>query len=286
MLVQRAAALDAAPAAPIAGRLSAKIIASGSSGNCLLVRSATTSVLVDLGITARTASTVLEGRSVAPASVEAILLSHEHSDHVSGVGAFSRKYGTPVISDPRTLDAASSVGRFNRRPLALGSTTTVGDLEVTSFPVPHDAASPSGFVIRSGDWTIAYCVDLGTASETLHEPLSHADLVILEANHDYDTLRTGPYARHLKARILSPLGHLSNLEAGRLIAGSANGKARTVWLAHLSAVNNSPRLARRIVGSVLRREGISGVQVEVAARDTPSLCWSTDSVGWQLPLLA
>jgi phosphoribosyl 1,2-cyclic phosphodiesterase len=242
---------------------------------------------VDLGISARTAAGALQRRGIPPEAVDAILLSHEHLDHVAGVGAFSRKYGAPVVADPRTLAVAeAAVGALTRRPLALGSALTVGDCEISSFPVPHDAVAPAGFLIRSGGWTIAYCVDLGTASDTLHAPLAAADLVILEANHDYDALRTGPYTASLKARILSPLGHLSNLEAARLIAGSATERPRTVWLAHLSLVNNSPRLASRIVGSVLRRERITGVRLEVAARDTPSLCWSTETLGWQLPLQA
>ncbi|MDW8252410.1 MAG: MBL fold metallo-hydrolase [Chloroflexota bacterium] len=284
-MTPRTDTLTAVPSRLPPGQLSAKVLASGSSGNCLLVQSATTTLLVDLGITARTAASTLAGRGVPPEAVDAILLSHEHSDHVIGVGAFSRRYGTPVIAAPKTLDAAEAmVGAFRRQPLALGSTVTVGDCDVSSFPVPHDAAAPSGFLIRSGGWTIVYCVDLGTASETLHEPLAAADLLILEANHDYDTLRTGPYAESLKARLLSPLGHLSNLEAARLIVGSANGRPRTVWLAHLSAINNSPRLAKRIVGSILRREGITGVRLEVAARDTPSLFWSSETVGWQLAL--
>lgn len=287
MLAHRVDTLAAAPPDLAPGQLSAKVLASGSSGNCLLVQSATTTLLIDLGIPARTVASALQARGVPPAAVDAVVLSHEHGDHVIGVGAFSRKHGTPVIADRRTLDATEAmVGPVLRRPLALGSTVTVGDCEISSFPVPHDAVAPAGIIIRSGSWTIVYCVDLGAASQALLAPLALADLLILEANHDYDALRTGPYTKSLKARILSPLGHLSNLEAARLIAGSANGRPRTVWLAHLSAVNNSPRLALRIVGSILRREGIAGVRLAVAARDTPSLHWSTETVGWQLSLPA
>jgi phosphoribosyl 1,2-cyclic phosphodiesterase len=170
MLSNRTDTIDSAPSSQSAGRLSAKILASGSNGNCLLVRSATTALLVDLGIPARNAAGALDGRGVPPAAVDAILLSHEHSDHAIGVGAFSRKYGTPVVADPRTLDAAeAAVGAINRRPLARGSTLTIGDCEVSAFPVPHDAAAPAGFLIRSGGWTIVYCVDLGSAADSLVE---------------------------------------------------------------------------------------------------------------------
>lgn len=268
-----------------AARVSAKMLASGSNGNCLLVRAGATTLLVDCGIATRTLTGHLRDRGIAPESIDAILLTHEHNDHASGAGTFSRKYGTKVVADPRTLVAAGAAyGQMQPRPLAVGSTAAIGEAEVTSFPVAHDAAAPTGFIIQAHGWTIAYCVDLGTAAEALHPALALADLLILEANHDYDTLRTGPYSPSLKARILSPLGHLSNLEAARLISGSANGRARTIWLAHLSAVNNSPRLARRIVGGYLRRENVQGVRLEIAERGKPSLCWSTASVGWQLPL--
>ncbi|MCL6647249.1 MAG: MBL fold metallo-hydrolase [Chloroflexi bacterium] len=286
MPVQLTAPLQQPPAAGNPGFLSAKMLASGSSGNCLLVRSATTTLLIDLGLPARTVAAFLESREIPPAAVEAILLSHEHTDHLVGLGTFARKYQVPVVAEAQTLAAArSAVGRLPARTLARGSTITLGDCEVSAFPVPHDAAAPAGFLIRSGGWTIAYCVDLGSADETLVEPLRQADLVVLEANHDYDALRAGPYTPSLKARILSPFGHLSNLEAGRLIAASASSRPRTVWLAHLSAVNNSPRLALRVVGGLLKREGVSGVRLETAARDRPSLHWSSHAVGWQLPLV-
>lgn len=266
--------------------LSVKALASGSSGNCILIRAGDTALLVDCGISTKSVSSYLNQRGIAPESVAAILLTHEHIDHVSGVGTFSRKYGASVVSDPRTLQEAERMaGKLNRRPMALGSSQSIGDVEVSSFPVPHDAAAPSGFVIKYRDWTVAVCVDLGDADEVLHSPLSEADLLVMEANHDYDKLKMGPYAPNLKARILSNRGHLSNFESARLIAGSYTGKPRTVWLAHLSAVSNSPRLASRIVGSVLRKEGVGNVRLQVIERTRPSLCWSSDSVGWQLPLL-
>lgn len=266
--------------------LTVKALASGSSGNCILVRAGETTLLVDCGISTKAVTGHLTQRGIDPQSVDAILLTHEHIDHASGVGTFSRKYGAAVLADGRTLDEAERVsGKMTRRPMALGSTQTVGDCEVSSFPVPHDAAAPSGFIVRYKEWTVAVCIDLGDADEDLHAPLAEADLLVMEANHDYDKLKMGPYAPNLKARILSNRGHLSNFEAARLIAGSDTGRARTVWLAHLSAVNNSPRLASKIVGSVLRKERITNVRLQVIDRTRPSLCWSSDSAGWQLPLL-
>lgn len=266
-------------------RLSLKSLASGSSGNCYLLEGGETTVLIDCGLAARAVCRELRGRGIDPASLAAILLTHEHIDHLLGIGPLSRRYGVPVVANPATLDAAARVcGRIRRWPLATGETLTVGELEVTSFPVPHDAVEPVGYLVGHAGWRVCVLTDVGSPSAHLDEPLRAADLLVVEANHDCEWLTNGPYPLSLKSRILAPTGHLANSEAALLLARSERSAPRWVWLAHLSAVNNNPKLARRTVGSFLRREGMRGIQLDIALRDKPSVYWSLEEVGWQLPM--
>lgn len=204
-----------------------------------------------------------------------VCLTHEHADHASAAGAVCRRYDVPLIASPGTLQGLYRSGvRVDGISQPVGTTLAVGNFLVTSFGLPHDALQPVGYLVGLGPWRVALAVDLGESCQDLVYALRQADLIILDSNHDLGRLLAGPYSGQLKARIAAPNGHLSNEQAARILLQVADGRPRTVWLAHLSAVNNSPRLARRTVWRVFERAGANPVRVDVALRDRPSAVWS------------
>jgi phosphoribosyl 1,2-cyclic phosphodiesterase len=266
--------------------LRVKSLATGSSGNVILVQAGETALLVDCGLPTRRVEGHLRQRNIDPSALAAILLTHEHSDHIQSAGVMARRYNIPIIANQRTLveGRAALGGPTPSLEIATGNTRTVGELEVTSFPIPHDAAEPVGYLLGYKDWKVCIILDAGKPSYEMRAPLRDADLAIVEANHDRERLIAGPYTRILKARILSEAGHLSNVEAAQLLAETASSKRRWAWLAHLSDVNNTPLLAMRTVRHYLRHEGVSTLDLAIAKRDNPSVSWDSTSAVWQQPL--
>lgn len=204
-----------------------------------------------------------------------ICVTHEHADHASAVGAVCRRFDVPAVASPGTLDELRRGGlQVEGIAQPVGTTVALGQFLVTSFGLPHDARQPVGYLVGFGPWRVALAVDLGESCEELISALRQADLIILDSNHDLRRLLGGPYSGALKARIAAPKGHLSNEQAARILLQVADGRPRTVWLAHLSAVNNSPRLARRTVARIFEAAGANPVRVDVALRDRPSAVWS------------
>lgn len=250
-------------------------LGSGSSGNALLVRHGATTVLVDNGFALRTLITRLREAGVAPEEISAILLTHEHSDHTSGARAFARRYGVPLVADPRTLRAlfaqpdrsAPGAPPPERVELPVGHVLTWGTLEVTSFPISHDAIAPCGYVLASAAWRVLIATDTGMAPDAMLEAMRAANLLIVEANHDYDRLVSGPYPQYLKSRILSPTGHLSNEQTGRALTSVLDDGPRWLWLAHLSRTNNTPDIARAHIREMLRQLGLRHIQPQSLPRE-------------------
>ncbi|MER3397177.1 MAG: MBL fold metallo-hydrolase [Chloroflexota bacterium] len=254
--------------------LRVKSLASGSSGNAYLIWSGDEALLVDAGIPLRAVQAELARIPGRPRLV-GVCLTHEHADHASAVGAVCRRYDVPLIASPGTLDGLYRLGlRVDGVSQPVGTTLAMGSFFVTSFGLPHDALQPVGYLVGLGPWRVVLAVDLGQSCEDLVYALRQADLIILDSNHDLRRLLAGPYSSRLKARIAAPNGHLSNEQAAQILLRVADGRPRTVWLAHLSAVNNSPRLARRTVRQVFEQAGANPVRVEVALRDRPSAVWS------------
>ena len=243
-------------------------LGSGSSGNALVVRHGATTVLVDDGFAPRTLIARLRAVGVAPEEVSAILLTHEHSDHTSGARAFARRFGIPLIADPRTLTALFALPDRNapgspppeRVEMPIGHVLTWGTLEVTSFPVSHDAVAPCGYLLASAAWRVLIATDTGMVTDAMLEAMRRANLLVIEANHDYDRLVNGPYPHYLKARILSPKGHLSNEQTGRALVSVLDDGPRWLWLAHLSRTNNTPDIARAHIRAMLRQLGLRHIQ--------------------------
>lgn len=248
-------------------------LGSGSSGNAVLVQTGRTAVLVDAGFPARALASRLRQVGVTPNMLHAVLLTHEHSDHACGAAAFARAHSIPLLADPRTLKAVLEHPRtaaeerdraVERIELPVGRATKLHDLEVRGFPISHDAVAPCGYVLATGAWRVCVVTDTGEARTEMIEAMRGAHLLLVEANHDVERLRTGPYPWPLKRRILGPTGHLSNEQTAQALLSTLDDGPRWVWLAHLSRTNNTPDLARAHVRISLRQAGLGHVKVDVA----------------------
>jgi phosphoribosyl 1,2-cyclic phosphodiesterase len=259
-------------------------LASGSSGNAYLLRTATVSLLFEIGVPLPRLARYLQVEGISPDSLDAVLVSHEHSDHCSGARDLACENGTQIWGESRALEAAGLGDLPVARVLHVGVPAWFGDVEVLCFPVPHDAVAPVGFLIRSGGRTITIATDAGEPTRSIAEAVSQADLVVLEANHDVEMLRNGRYPYRLRRRVSGRMGHLSNAQAGSILARSLRRDNTDVWLAHLSKENNSAALAVRTVHGYLKAAGLGGVSLEVAQRDRPSLRWDGNPRPRQLSL--
>jgi phosphoribosyl 1,2-cyclic phosphodiesterase len=241
------------------------VLGSGSSGNCTLVEGGRGRLLIDCGLSAREAARRLEQVGVDPRSIEAVLVSHEHADHVGGAAQFSRRYGAPIRTTEATaaasgLLASSTAGLICGEP---GRPYAVGDLEVSPFSVPHDAVDNVGFVVECDGARLGYATDLGHATRLVTQRLKECDVLVTEANHDPDMLVNGPYPWSVKQRILSRHGHLSNDAMAELLGEVAGGRTRHVFVAHLSGTNNRPELALQACRRGLLAAGRGSAKVHV-----------------------
>jgi phosphoribosyl 1,2-cyclic phosphodiesterase len=260
-------------------------IASSSSGNALLVQFGSTALLVDCGLPQRAIERRLRAFGLHPSGLATILLTHEHGDHALSAVPLARRYGIPLVTNPPTATAMGLVrDGVPFQMLPTGARMAIGELTVQSFPVPHDAAEPVGYTIHAGGWCVGVAVDLGSWDDGVLAGLQPADLVVLEANHDRERLRSAPYAWPVKQRIFGPRGHLDNVGAGELLARlGADGRKRTAWLAHLSEQANTPRIAVDVVSSVLALAAVTCISVRVLPRHAP-LTWESDHHPQQLEL--
>ncbi|MGH2533853.1 MAG: MBL fold metallo-hydrolase [Thermomicrobiales bacterium] len=250
-------------------------LGSGSSGNSTIIDDGKTVVLVDCGVSHAVIASGLASLGRAIADLAAVLVSHEHTDHIRSLDRLARQ-GVPIVCTAGTARAAGlGVGTFGR--IELGALREVGSLAATSIPVCHDAAEPCGFLLQGNGATVAIVTDAGCATNDIVTPLEGADLIIIESNHDERMLRRGPYPAPLKRRVLSDEGHLSNDVCSDLLArvAATTAKRPAIWLAHLSAVNNRPDLA---VTTVVRRlhADRTAWSVEALPRAQPSRVWRSD----------
>ena len=260
-------------------------LASGSSGNAYLVCSGPTWVLVDCGLPLRRLVQALAHAGVEPQRLTAVFLTHAHSDHLRSIRELSQRYGVPVLATSGTLSHPLLRGLELRQALLPGRCHRIGELEALLFRVPHDCYEPVGYRFEAAAGVVCLVTDLGHAPRSLLPYLSGARLLVLEANHDLEMLHTGPYPSRLKQRVASEIGHLSNDAAAELVTRIDAARLESLWLAHLSAVNNTPRRAKGTVVRRLAEAGLGHVSVEVAARDRPSLHWRAGEAIGQLPLL-
>lgn len=228
-------------------------IASGSSGNCIYVGTDATHLLVDVGISGKKTEGGLNSIGQSLKNIDGILVTHEHSDHICGLGVLSRKYHIPIFATKGTIAAikmSSSVGKIEEDlfvPIKADESFRIKDITVEPMRTSHDAAEPVAYRMRYENKKIAIATDLGTYNEYTVECLKGMDLLFLEANHDVNMLQVGPYPYQLKSRILGDRGHLSNELSGQLLKRIAHEKLQGVVLGHLSKDNNIPELAYETV---------------------------------------
>lgn len=296
------------------------VLASGSKGNSTVLSSSRTRILVDAGLSCREFFKRMAAAGEDPRTLDAILITHEHQDHVQGLAVTARKLGIPVYftepthrawvrwmtpqkrvtyadwlasrrvqerdQEPATsdqVDEPEAESKAEKDPCALpaieyfcsGSGFCVGDISITPFTIPHDAADPVGFVFEADGVRVGLATDLGYMPENAKRHLKKCDVLMLESNHDLDMLRDGPYPWSVKQRVLSRVGHLSNLAAAEFLEGEYDGGAAYIVLAHLSESNNLPELARVSAERALRdRMSLLANQLLLAAQDRPldSIC--------------
>jgi phosphoribosyl 1,2-cyclic phosphodiesterase len=229
------------------------LLGSGSEGNGLVVESGATRILVDCGFRVSETVTRLERLGLAPSSLAAVLVTHEHDDHASGVARFARRYDLPVYLTYGTLVALGAARAIIPciRLIDSHSPFAIGDLEVHPYPVPHDAREPCQFVFSDGDRRLGLLTDTGVSTPHIERMLSGMEALVLECNHDLELLMNGPYPPSLKRRIASRYGHLDNGTSARLLAGIDCTHLQHVIAAHLSAQNNTPELARGAMSAAL-----------------------------------
>lgn len=228
-------------------------IASGSSGNCIYVGSDNTHLLVDTGISKKRIEEGLHSLDIKGEELDGILITHEHSDHIQGLGVFSRKYEIPVYATPGTIEGIRSYSGLGRMPEGLlhpihtDEPFTLGDITVDPFRISHDANEPSGYRFENDGKAVAVATDLGKYDDYTVEHLKNLDAVLLEANHDIHMLEVGAYPYYLKQRILGDKGHLSNELSGQLLCDILHDNLKHIILGHLSKENNYARLAYETV---------------------------------------
>jgi len=226
------------------------VLASGSKGNAIYVAHENTALLIDAGMSGAEIERRLCSRQIDPDGLDAIVVSHEHADHIQGVGVMSRRFKLPVYVSKATFNATN--GRLgilsDVRHFDGGTAFKVGSLTIRPFAISHDAADPVGFTICSNGTKIGIATDLGVATRLVSHHLTGCSLLVLEANHDVKMLENGPYPWELKQRIRSRLGHLSNEASRDLLREVCGPQLQYVILAHLSETNNRPEQALSVVG--------------------------------------
>jgi len=283
-----------------------------------------TKLLVDAGFSERILRERLRSAGVSISQIQGILITHEHADHILGLSTIIKRYATPVVADPRTLAAIEHVFtagilrsesgalvsleteagidptehvfvedmsshhsvRDHSIHLAVGTHCMLGDIEVISFPVSHDAVAPCGYLLSAGGCRVCVVIDSGEVTPTMLEAINQADLLILESNHDRERLLRGPYPYALKQRILSSTGHLSNDQAAEAVLRTWRTDAvRWLWLSHLSRTNNTPKIALQSMRSSIQEAKANLGQLHISILPhTIGAIWDSTQL-WQAPSL-
>lgn len=233
-------------------------------------------LLIDVGLSAREIQSRLDQIGVAGESLDAILVTHEHGDHCRGLGPLARRCHVPVHLHHQTFNALPKLGKIDSLcEFEAGSPFQVKDLEIEPFPVTHDAVFTVGFHVRSNEGSVGVATDLGMTTRLVRERLKHCKALVLEANHDEELLRDGPYPWHLKQRIRGQHGHLSNIAGAELLNALRWEGLEAVFLAHLSETNNTPHHARTAAESVLQAQNLCQPQLVIGQQAFVSSCYES-----------
>lgn len=259
-------------------------LSSGSSGNVLYISTGNTSLLIDAGLSGKRTEHLLRETGVSPKEIDAILVTHDHDDHIRGVGVLCRRYDVPVYANMLTWEAMGprigEVSAFNMQEFRTNQEFSIGDICIKPYSISHDAADPVGFTFCSGKAKVSIANDLGCVTESVVKEISGSQFLMLESNHDVEMLKVGPYPWYLKRRIMGETGHLSNEDAGGALLRMAGKGLKNVLLGHLSKENNYPLLALETVKGMLRAEGIEigrEMNIELSFRDKISRVYDISS---------
>jgi phosphoribosyl 1,2-cyclic phosphodiesterase len=256
------------------------VLASGSRGNCTVISSNQASILVDAGISCRETLKRMRAAGEEPEKLKAIVITHEHQDHVAGLQVLARKVQVPVFVTEATYhrwhrenrDAEGKPARLERlEHFQAGRSFTVADITVTAFTIPHDAADPCGFTFRTDGLKMGVVTDLGYMPPNVKEQLKRCDALLVESNHDLEMLRNGPYPWMVKQRVMSRVGHLSNTALAEFFSKDYDGHASHLVLGHLSEHNNHPELARESAYKALdgKMSLFQSASISLAHQDKP-----------------
>ena len=249
---------------------------SGSSGNSLFVESENTKILIDAGVSCKKIENALNDIQIDPNSLDGILVTHEHIDHVQSLGTISKKYDLPVYVNQQTLDAMpkqkDKIAEKNIKLFNISDKFEIGDLSINPFSIPHDAANPCGFNILNQNKKISIATDIGHITNDILKNLEESLFILLESNYDPEVLRCSSYPFHLKSRIAGPTGHLPNEMAGKTISHLLKSGLKNAMLGHLSKESNFPELAYQTVLDELISNNYTEntIKLSVASRDSHS----------------
>lgn len=251
---------------------------SGSSGNSIFVGTDNAKILIDAGLPGKKIDEALKTIGEDPSEINGIFITHEHLDHIKGVGVLSRKYDIPIYANDKTWAAMeSNLGKIKEHNIKImdrRSTLSINDLDIKSFNIPHDAIAPVGYVMHSEGKKVSVTTDFGIYTQEIKDNIKECEVILLECNHDISMLKFGPYPYNLKRRILSEVGHLSNEDCGKAIVDILNHQnGKKIFLGHLSGTNNHPDLAYQTVLDVLNQNSIKlneDVFISMASRHNPS----------------
>lgn len=253
---------------------------SGSCGNCYYIYTEAYGILIDVGIGIRKLKKYFHDYGLDIRDVRYVLVTHDHADHVKSVGSFSNGLSVPVYATREVHQGIKSnycvrkkIDTANIRIIEKGKDFVLDDFTVSTFGVPHDSRDNVGFEIKYGDINFCLMTDIGHVTAEMAAAISEADYLVMEANHDEEMLRNGPYPEYLKRRVSGGNGHLSNALCARQLVESATARLNHVWLCHLSQENNHPELARKTVEHALAdcgRDDISALEIDVLRRNAPS----------------
>ena len=251
---------------------------SSSKGNATLVLEDTTKILVDCGISGKSLAESLSNLGISPEELDAILITHEHSDHTKGIGIVSRKFGLPIYANAPTWQAldeqTKNLDPANKKTFTTGCEFYINDIKITPFKTSHDAAQSVGYVFETNGSKVAIATDMGIVTSQTLDTLTGCDAVLIEANYDPNLLEIGSYPYELKRRIKSDIGHLSNDDSGALAQSLAQSGTKEIILGHLSEENNFPQLALKTVENFLLPllSSSNFPKLSVVARDGEIIC--------------
>jgi len=260
--------------------LSLFVFGSGSCGNCYYLKDEDEALLIDAGVGIRRIKRNITEYGIKMNLVKALLITHDHADHIKNAGVLSSEYNLDVYATEKVFEGEKrsymikqKVSDDHKRIIEPGVTFTIGGFEITPFSLPHDASENVGYCIRKGDETFCLMTDVGAVTDNVHHYIAEANYLVIESNYDPEMLRVGRYPEILKERIMSGTGHLSNHQTAKALSDNFHEHLKFVWLCHLSEENNHPELAKKTVDSHLRSFGIiagKDFRLEVLRRKVPT----------------